>query len=51
MVSPDLVLVAKSVVADSFKEQRITNEDSSSVVIHGVPESKDDLIKYEICSN
>ena len=45
VVSPDLVLVVKSVVADSFKEQRITNEYNSSVVIHGVPESKDDLIK------
>ena len=44
-MSPDLILVVKSVVADSFKEQCITNEDSSSVVIHGVPESMDDLIK------
>ena len=44
-MSPDLVLVVKSVVADNVKKQRITDEDSSSVVIQRVPESKDDLIK------
>ena len=38
-----LAKVVKSVVADSFKNQRIQDRDKASLVIHGVAETRNDL--------